>query len=143
MKSLTPPAKTLLYQHSGIYRAPWIAAWNSHRMEAPNEGFNRRLLDALEANGLPPTAETLAQIAHVTLSVAQLMLGDKPYPVDAITLFRIADRLRFSSRWLVFGTGSPIMRKHLSPDEDWMIDRYRAMSPSERAVIHHAIKNLV
>lgn len=105
-------------------------------------GFKERLLDAMRAAGLK-SAEDLATAIHIPLQRAQTLLEtDLGVDVDAVTLFRICDITQFSGRWLLRAELPPSIRIVATPDEHWILDKYRAMSDREREIIHHAIKNL-
>ena len=101
-------------------------------------GFHVRLRDAMRANGLD-TAEDLAHAVGIPIPSARTLLKKSTPYVDAVTLMRICDRLRFSGRWLVNNALPVTMRMAVDPDEQRLLEIVRQLPAHRRDVLFDLI----
>lgn len=96
-------------------------------------GFNRRLMDAMSASGIPITPEHLAKIIHRPVEyAAHLLACDRATHVPAVVVFRFSDRTNYSGRWVLTGESPPTKRIAVTPDEKQLLECFRSLTDAGR-----------
>ena len=108
----------------------------------PAPGFYKRLATACKAHDIDEYGLARA-IERSVEYVRELFQTDVAWDVKAVTMFRIADRTGFSSRWLLTGKGSCAVRREATPDDQWLLNRYNEMTTAQRDRINEAIKRIL
>lgn len=95
-----------------------------------DETYRDRLHVACAAHGIE-TPTQLARLAHIPRTTASRHLHDELRFAEIITIYRIADSVRFRPRWLVLGDGRPEQGVR-TENEAALLARFRCMSAAEQ-----------
>lgn len=81
------------------------------------------------------TESALARRVHVSRQTVRRLLYDPVTRVDAVTLFRLADTIKLSARWIVHGSGSPSVRTPVTPSAARLIELHNELPPMARGIL--------
>lgn len=103
--------------------------------------MGKRIAAGMLAAGLH-TESSLARRLGVSHQTVRRWLYEPLTRIEANTLFRIADALNLSARWIVSGDGSPTARIPLTPTTALLIDMHNALSSSAQSILLHVAADL-
>lgn len=92
--------------------------------------------------GISSEAE-LARRILVSRQTVRRLLYDPVVRVDAVTLFRLADTVKLSARWILHGYGAPTARVPLGPSALRLVELHEGLSPEAQTILMHAATNLL
>lgn len=81
------------------------------------------------------TESALARRVHVSRQTVRRLLYDPVTRVDAVTLFRLADTIKLSARWIVHGSGSPSVRTPVTLSAARLIELHNELPPIARGIL--------
>lgn len=89
------------------------------------------------------TESELARRAGISHQTVRRLLYEDIVRVDASTLFRLADTLRTSARWILSGAGYPTPRLPLTPGAQRLVEIHAGLSPKARSILLNAATDLM